>query len=1081
MSCPYPPGLEHDSVSQDPAHQRRVLGDQFYNRYQTTAVMEDLDTAILRYQEALGAMPEVHPDRSTILRSLENAYSYKYNETGAIKDLESAMQRGQELLDATPEGHPDHAARLESLGSKYGSKYLRTRSARDLNTAIQLVQDAIKKTPEPFPQPRRLESLAWLYKSQFEKTGAMAFLERAIDLREEVLKIASQSDPDYPYYLCNLACAYDRKYAKTGTLQYLDQSILLARASLSKTPMHDPERVERLDCLAHGYQSRFARLAATSDLDRAIRLWEEALKTTKENDRLWPLIRNSLINTYGERYRTLRDKTDTDRSLQLGMASLERTPDTHPNRASLLETIAGIYYDRFRIVKDIVDSEHSIRFYLEALKKTSDDPIDQVNGLQKLATVYRERFQVTGNTTDFERAIGFSQQAIEKMPEDHQERAFHLRSLADTYILDRSGAVTNSNEAIKYYTRALDKMSEDHTQQDFLLLSLSMAQMGKFIKTRAAHDLDQSAQTFHKVLNFPSSPIRNRIIAGGSLLRLYAMTRNWLQAYEAASQALSMVPLFAPRFLRTSDKQNVLASIVGLGSDAAAVALMAGKKPSEAIALLELGRGVIASARYDMPTVISLLREQHPQVAGEYTSLRDQLEFQDGETHQIDPRDLSDSTNCGDQRYNVSQKLEEKIQEIRKLPGFDRFLLGPDDDELEAAAAHGPIVIINVSRYRCDALIIETSLIRTVQLPRLLIKDIRGRAQTLASSQSLEPKVLEWLWETVAGPVLDALGLVESPRGDWPRIWWIPTGLLVKFPIHAAGRHSDQSLHTVLDRAISSYSASVRALVHSRQNRLAAAIPDEPGEPGKIVLVGMEKTPGQSTLRFVLQEIQELEKLWDFSQLRVIKPQPCRNDVLSAIKECKIFHFAGHGYSNPSDPSLSSLLLRDDSLTVASLIDTNLKSHRPFLAYLSACGTGQVKHNELLDEGLHLISACQLAGFQHVVGTLWEVNDESCVEAAIKTYEWMQKQHMSDESVSEALHRASRNLRDRWRSENAMRGSGASSKCITTGATICLKDGGQVLVEQSRSVQGKAREPRDVESYDDDLPLYWVPFVHFGI
>ncbi|KAI1318411.1 CHAT domain-containing protein [Xylariaceae sp. FL0255] len=476
---------------------------------------------------------------------------------------------------------------------------------------------------------------------------------------------------------------------------------------------------------------------------------------------------------------------------------------------------------------------------------------------------------------------------------------------------------------------------------------------------------------------------------------------------------------------------------------------MAGEKLSEAIVLLELGRGVIASTRYDMPTVISVLREQHPQVAGEYVSLRDQLESQDGETYQIDPQDLSDSTDYGDQRYNVSQKLEQKIQKIRKLPGFDRFLLGPDEDELKAAAIHGPIVVINVSRYRCDALIIETSLIRAVQLPRLLIKDIRDRAQTLANSQSLKPE--------------------------------IPTGLLAKLPIHAAGRHSDQSLHTVLDRAISSYSASVRALVHSRQNLLAATMPDEPGEPGNIVLVGMEKTPGQSTLRFVPQEIQELEKLCDSSQLRVIKPRPCRNDVLSALQDCKVFHFAGHGYSNPSDPSLSSLLLSDDSLTVASLIETNLQSRRPFLAYLSACGTGQVKHNELLDEGLHLISACQLAGFQHVVGTLWEVNDELCIEAAIKTYEWMQKQHMSDDSVSEALHRASRNLRDRWISENAMRGPGASSKCIMTGVTKSWKDGGQVLVEQSRLGQGKAREPRDVELCDDDIPLYWVPFVHFGI
>jgi hypothetical protein len=54
-----------------------------------------------------------------------------------------------------------------------------------------------------------------------------------------------------------------------------------------------------------------------------------------------------------------------------------------------------------------------------------------------------------------------------------------------------------------------------------------------------------------------------------------------------------------------------------------------------------------------------------------------------------------------------------------KLPGFDRFLLAPSEDELKTAADCGPIIIINVSDYRCDALIIEKSQLRTLGLPRL--------------------------------------------------------------------------------------------------------------------------------------------------------------------------------------------------------------------------------------------------------------------------------------------------------------------------------------------------------------------------
>lgn len=60
------------------------------------------------------------------------------------------------------------------------------------------------------------------------------------------------------------------------------------------------------------------------------------------------------------------------------------------------------------------------------------------------------------------------------------------------------------------------------------------------------------------------------------------------------------------------------------------------------------------------------------------------------------------------------------------------------------------------------------------------------------------------------------------------------------------------------------------------------------------------------------------------------------------------------------------------------------------------------------------IGAYQLAGFRHVIGTLWEVNDESCVDIERVKYEWMQKQGLSDASVSEGLHRACTKLRSVW-------------------------------------------------------------------
>jgi hypothetical protein len=101
-----------------------------------------------------------------------------------------------------------------------------------------------------------------------------------------------------------------------------------------------------------------------------------------------------------------------------------------------------------------------------------------------------------------------------------------------------------------------------------------------------------------------------------------------------------------------------------------------------------------------------------------------------------------------------------------------------------------------------------------------------------------------------------------------------------------------------------------------------------------------------------------------------------------------------------------------DPLAVATLLEMKLYDDLSFLAYLSASGTGRIGNEKFLDESIHLISAFQLAGFRHVIGTLWEVNDEVCVDVARIIHEGIRDGHMTDESLCEGLHNAVRKPRD---------------------------------------------------------------------
>jgi CHAT domain-containing protein len=176
----------------------------------------------------------------------------------------------------------------------------------------------------------------------------------------------------------------------------------------------------------------------------------------------------------------------------------------------------------------------------------------------------------------------------------------------------------------------------------------------------------------------------------------------------------------------------------------------------------------------------------------------------------------------------------------------------------------------------------------------------------------------------------------------------------------------------------------------------------------------MRATPGCGGLVFAEKEIMVLNDLLPASFPRVTLHNPHKTEVLTALDGCSIFHFAGHGMSHPSDASTSTLLIADwqtNPLTVKDLAALKFHQNPPLLAYLSACSTGDNQELELLDEGIHMMCTCQLAGVQHVIGSLWEVSDEHCVDAAEDVYGTMIKAGMSSESVSQGLHNAVLNLR----------------------------------------------------------------------
>ncbi|WP_370381111.1 CHAT domain-containing protein [Catenulispora sp. GAS73] len=204
---------------------------------------------------------------------------------------------------------------------------------------------------------------------------------------------------------------------------------------------------------------------------------------------------------------------------------------------------------------------------------------------------------------------------------------------------------------------------------------------------------------------------------------------------------------------------------------------------------------------------------------------------------------------------------------------------------------------------------------------------------------------------------------------------------------------------------ISSYTPTVRALGHSRASRPDTALPAS-------LVVPVPDLPG-AELPGVTVETAAIAAMIPGTH---VLAQPTRTDVLAALPAYRIVHFSGQGYADWTEPTRSHLILTDHAttpLTVADITALNLDAD---LAYLSACGTA-LAPPRLADESFHFTGAFYLAGYRHVVGALWPINDDAAAKFAEDFYSHLTNHGTtppSSDLAAHALHRATTRLRTQY-------------------------------------------------------------------
>lgn len=462
--------------------------------------------------------------------------------------------------------------------------------------------------------------------------------------------------------------------------------------------------------------------------------------------------------------------------------------------------------------------------------------------------------------------------------------------------------------------------------------------------------------------------------------------------------ALDILPsiLFFGREYREENMRE--GGATDLGIDGAACCL-AGGQTITAIEMLEQGRTIAWRRNMHMRMSYSDLEKHHPGYACRLSQIgrslariafpqANPLQSAHMQNFAIERLDSSiGSANTKVLSLGLTERWDALVAEIRHLPGFEEFLRPTKFQQLQEAAKRGPVVIVNVSDYRSDAIAIlcdgtECPTPITVPLGRNLYQEakfwvvklvdgtrdmatyyryggVKGGMSDDFFERTILNRIRNFLKKAIVWPILD---VVTRYFPNLRRVWWCPTGPLTFLPLHMITHTSNNKPF------VPSYTTNIEALWR------AQASLNLPTNTPKMVAISCKDAPNQTSLAGVEQELDVLRTIVPEPSLVMITDQEAKVEtVLSALKSSSWTHMACHGVQDSVRPYNSCFSLSDGNLLASRIVAQEF----PFadFAFLSACHTA-TGATQLSDEAMHLAASFQFVGFRAVVATMWAVDDE---------------------------------------------------------------------------------------------------------
>ncbi|QZZ25581.1 CHAT domain-containing protein [Streptomyces sp. ST1015] len=979
-----------------PAHiaeGRALLGGALmtcYLRHEDTRALARAATA---WHRALLSVELPSPQRESVELSLRQALEHLHH-AGMDTTVRSALPRQPARAPASDaEVH-----RAAVLGMPLGSELLQQRvlallavlwhqlTSSEGKVGSHLREDsatvarwALRLVPTGHPQRADTAGKAAdiLYGSSVERNRRVELAE-AVELYRCAAREAAPGDGKRLDYLKQLVLTLDDLRLATAQSSLRTEAIEAVRELRAATQPGSADQAEAAGVLAQLLIDRFYDTGDSTDLDEATLVLHGAAKSGPAELRI--ALRRKLASAQRARARIHND-SPYDEFLALFALQQARNLEN--------ESAAGAATRRYPLAE-------RLRLGISSV----DESLAALHGLLPTVSPHDEE------------ALEFLELLVWDLRPVLAENSPHTDAL-DVVIRAREFLLGHSKQPARSPARASNQAA------------LAWHLHRRFERSRDERDRIRAHELMREAAgNLLLSP-EARVSCAEQLGIWSAQEGDWPRAARDLRDAIGLLPRMLPRQVPRDDLERGLSQTSGMTAEATAAALHCGD-PGSALEMLEQGRAILHTYAMQTRQELVTVAAAAPRLAEEMQSVGERL----SSARWNEP--FGADKLSADDRHRLAMRWEELAREARQLPGCSELFAPVRAPALlaapEGADPEGVVVIPNVSRTRCDALVIRAGELTSIPLPDVTVETLHERvlqftetlpfanvntddesAQVMVQAPLRE--VLEWMWHALAHPVLEHLGLTGAPAAGrpLPRLWWVPTGLFSFLPLHAAGV-SGVPGDSVLDWAISSYTVSVQALRNTQRT------PRRPGTEGAqgprllaVGTVGPDTASERLSTPRMLKETLEVTR--HFHDPVVLQGSAAtRADVTAALQSCTWAHFACHGVSNPHRPSASYLQLHDEELGIAALARLHLPHAE--LVYLSACETASGGW-ALADEGITLAAACQLSGFKHALASMWPVLDSTSADTARLFYHHLaaSPHHLAPAS---ALHQTQLTLRERY-------------------------------------------------------------------